>query len=81
VTLAFIGVAIGLTYFSTSWMVWTFLLIAMTLAMGPRHPRTIDEDVPLDRARLWLAVAAMVILVLCFTPNPLEPTDLLANPR
>src|SRR4029453_14077794 len=50
VTLAAIGVAIGLTYFSTSWIVWTFLLIAMTLAMGPRHPRTIDEDVPLDRA-------------------------------
>ena len=81
VTLAFIGVAIGLTYFSTSWIVWTFLLIAMTLVMGPRHPRTIDEDVPLDRARIWLAVAAMVILILCFTPNPLEPTDLLANPR
>ena len=49
VTIGAIGVAIGLTYFSTSWLVWTFLLIAMTLAMGPRHPRTIDEDVPLDR--------------------------------
>ena len=41
-------VAIGLTFFSTSWLVWTFLLVAMTLAMGPRHPRTIDEDIPLD---------------------------------
>ena len=54
---ASIGVAIGLTFFSTSWLVWTFLLVAMTLAMGPRHPRTIDEDIPLDRARIWLAVA------------------------
>ncbi len=81
VTIGAIGVTIGLTYFSTSWLVWTFLLIAMTLAMGPRHPRTIDEDVPLDRARIWLAVAAMVILILCFTPNPLEPTELLADHR
>ena len=40
-----------------SWLVWTFLLVAMTLAMGPRHPRTIDEDIPLDRTRIWLAVA------------------------
>jgi hypothetical protein len=49
--------------------------------MGPRHPRTIDEDLPLDRTRIWLAVAAMVVLVLCFTPNPIEPTDLLAGGR
>ena len=57
VTLASICVAIGLTFFSMSWLVWTFLLVAMTLAMGPRHPRTIDEDIPLDRTRIWMAVA------------------------
>jgi membrane-associated protease RseP (regulator of RpoE activity) len=38
VTLGSIGVAIALTFFSISWLVWTFLLVAMTLAMGPRHP-------------------------------------------
>ena len=79
ITLASIGAAVGLTFLSTSWMVWTFLLVAMTLAMGPRHPRTMDEDVPLDRTRIWLAVLALVIFILCFTPNPLEPTDLLAR--
>ena len=79
VTLAAIGGAIGLTFFSMSWAVWTFLLVAMTLAMGPRHPRTIDEDIPLDRGRIWLAVLALVILVLCFTPNPIEPTQLLTR--
>ena len=77
VTIAAIGVAIGLTFFSLSWLVWTFLLVSMTLAMGPRHPRTIDEDIPLDRTRIWLALLALVILALCFTPNPIEPTDLL----
>jgi membrane-associated protease RseP (regulator of RpoE activity) len=77
VTLGSIVVAIGLTFFSMSWLVWTFLLVAMTLAMGPRHPRTIDEDIPLDRTRVWLAVLAALILVLCFTPSPIEPTELL----
>jgi hypothetical protein len=47
--------------------------------MGPRHPRTIDEDVPLDRTRLWMAVLALIVFVLCFTPNPIEPTDLLGR--
>jgi membrane-associated protease RseP (regulator of RpoE activity) len=78
-TIATISVSIGLTLFSTSWLVWTFLLVAMTLVMGPRHPRTIDEDIPLDRTRIWLAVLAVVVLVLCFTPNPIEPTDLLGR--
>jgi len=77
VTLGSICVAIALTFFSMSWLVWTFLLVAMTLAMGPRHPRTIDEDIPLDRTRIWLAALALVILVLCFTPSPIEPTELL----
>jgi membrane-associated protease RseP (regulator of RpoE activity) len=81
VTLCAVAGAIGLTYFSLSWLVWTALLVAMTLAMGPRHPRTIDEDLPLDRTRVWLAVAALVVLVLCFTPNPIEPTDLLTGGR
>ena len=79
VTFGAIAAAIGLTFFSMSWVVWTFLLVAMTLVMGPRHPRTFDEDVPLDRARIWLAVLALVIFVLCFTPNPIEPTELLGR--
>ena len=32
-----------------SWIVWTVLTVVMLVAFGPRHPRTIDEDVPLDR--------------------------------
>ena len=77
VTIASIGMAIGLTFFSMSWMVWTVLMIAMTLSMGPRHPRTIDDETPLDRTRVSLAVVALVIFILCFTPTPIEPTDLL----
>ncbi len=75
VTIASIGVAVGLAFLSSSWIVWTLLLIAMTLAMGPHHPRTIDEEVPLDRTRLWLAAAALVMLIVCFTYNPIELPD------
>jgi membrane-associated protease RseP (regulator of RpoE activity) len=80
VTLGSICIAICLTFFSTSWLVWTFLLVAMTLVMGPRHPRTVDEEVPLDRPRIWLAVVALIIFVICFTYNPIEPNQLLAGP-
>jgi len=79
VTLASIGAAMVLTYFSASWLVWTFVLVVMTITMGPRHPRTIDEDIPLDTTRIWLAAVALVVFALCFTPNPIEPTELLSG--
>lgn len=76
VTIVSICIAIGLTFLSRSWLVWTVLLIAMTLAMGPHHPRTVDEDIPLDRTRLWLALAALIMLIVCFTYNPIQLPDL-----
>jgi membrane-associated protease RseP (regulator of RpoE activity) len=80
VTLATLAVLIGLTFVSSSWLVWTVLTVVMLLAFGPRHPRTIDEEVPLDRGRLWLAVFAVVMFVLCFTPAPIEPLDIVSRP-
>ena len=73
VTLIMIGVAIGLTFVSSSWVAWTVLLVAMILTMGPGHPPTLDEEQRLDGGRLMVAVIAMVILVLCFTPAPIGP--------
>jgi membrane-associated protease RseP (regulator of RpoE activity) len=72
VTVTTIGIALALAVRSTSWIVWTILMIAMLSVFGLRHPRTIDEDVPLDRTRLILAVVAAVIFALCFTPAPIE---------
>jgi membrane-associated protease RseP (regulator of RpoE activity) len=77
ITLGSIGIALCLTFFSRSWLVWTFMIVAMTVTMGPHHPRTVDEHVPLDRTRIWLALAAAVIFILCFTYSPIEPTELL----
>jgi len=72
VTIGMIGVAMVLSYRSASWIVWTVLIIAMLFAFGVRHPQVIDEDVPLDTTRKILAVVAVVIFALCFTPAPIQ---------
>lgn len=73
ITIVMIGVAIGLTFVSSSWIAWTVLLLAMIVMMGPRHPPTLDEDEPLDRGRLLLAAVALIVLIVCFTPAPIGP--------
>ena len=73
VTLAMIVAAIGLTFLSSSWIVWTVLLVVMLFAMGPHHPPTLDEETPLDPRRRLLALVALVMLIVCFTPVPIEP--------
>lgn len=72
VTVTTIGVAIALAFRSASWIVWTALMIVMLATFGLRHPRTVDEHIPLDRTRLILAVIAALIFALCFTPAPIE---------
>jgi membrane-associated protease RseP (regulator of RpoE activity) len=79
VTAVMVACLIGLTFVSTSWLVWTVLTVGMLIVFGPRHPRTFDEDLPLDRTRLWLALFALIMFVLCFTPTPIEPLDLVGG--
>ncbi|MEQ1731783.1 MAG: site-2 protease family protein, partial [Vicinamibacterales bacterium] len=76
VTLAGIACLIGLVFVSTTWIVWSVLMIAMLFVFGPHHPTVWDEHVPLDRSRLWLALFAVVIFVLCFTPAPIRLVEL-----
>ena len=78
-TLAMIGVALLLAYTSSSWIVWTGLMIGMLFFFGRHHPRTFDEDQPLDRTRLLLAVVALAMLIVCFTPAPIEPIDIIGK--
>jgi membrane-associated protease RseP (regulator of RpoE activity) len=79
VTIVMVVVAIGLSFVSASWIVWTGLMVVMLLVFGPRHPRVFDEEVPLDGTRRWLALAALIILGLCFTPAPISPFDLIGR--
>ncbi|MCX6539173.1 MAG: site-2 protease family protein [Acidobacteria bacterium] len=77
VTLVAVVFAVGLSVYSSSWVVWTLLAVGLLFAFGWRHPAVWDEAEPLDPSRRWLALLALVILVLCFTPAPIEPLDLL----
>ena len=79
VTFATVAVAIGLASFASSWIVWTTLTIVMLIVFGPRHPRVPDEHVPLDGTRRLLALFALAMFVLCFTPAPIRPMDLIAR--
>jgi membrane-associated protease RseP (regulator of RpoE activity) len=72
VTLVMIAVAVTLTFFSMSWLVWTCMMVAMLFFFGRHHPRTFDEDEPLDHTRMILAGVALVIFVVCFTPAPVD---------
>ena len=47
-------------------------MIAMLVMFGRHHPRTFDEREPLDPARMALAVVALAMLIVCFTPIPFE---------
>lgn len=76
ITYGSLVMAIVLTTVSLSWIVWTVMIVAMLFIAGPRHPPVIDESVPLGRTRLWLAVFALVMFALCFTPAPIELLDL-----
>jgi membrane-associated protease RseP (regulator of RpoE activity) len=80
VTLGSIVSTVALTFFSRSWIVWTALMLVMLFLFGPRHPSTGDEDVPLDPTRIAIAVVALLMFVVCFTPAPLEPYELI-RPR
>ena len=70
VTIGGVVALAGLSVFSLSWIPWTVLLLTTLLVFGPRHPRTVDDDVPLDRTRRLWALGTAVIFALCFTPAP-----------
>jgi membrane-associated protease RseP (regulator of RpoE activity) len=80
VTLGMVIVAVVLTVFvSTSWLVWTGLMIVMLVLFGRHHPRTYDDHEPLDRTRVVLAVVALIMFAVCFTPAPIEPMNLIGR--
>ena len=73
ITIGMVAVAVGLTVISTSWLAWTVLMLIMLLFMGPHHPPTLDDHTPVDRLRIILALVGLVMLIVCFTPAPIEP--------
>ncbi len=58
---------VALAVFHPEWIVLAVLLL---LFARRGHPRSYDEEVPLDRRRRALGILAMVVFVLTFTPVP-----------
>jgi len=72
VTFVSVAAMASLIYFSTAWIFWTVLIVALLRLAGPHHPPVLNETVQLDAARLALAGCAAVIFVLCFMPVPIS---------
>ena len=54
--------------------IWGMLVVVMTVMLrlvGVDHPAVIDEQEPLGRGRIAVAVLALLVFVVCVTPTPL----------
>lgn len=72
ISIATVATAIAMTYNSRSWIVMTIMMLVMLALLGPRHPRVIYEYEPLARRRWLIAIFALVMFILCFTPVPID---------
>ncbi|HEY7473661.1 MAG TPA: site-2 protease family protein [Vicinamibacterales bacterium] len=72
VSAATLVAAIVLTFVSLSWILMAVMMLVMAVFLGFRHPRILDEHVPLDAGRMIVAFLALVIFVVCFTPVPIS---------
>lgn len=61
-----------LTFRSMSWISMAVIMLAMAFFLGFRHPNVVDDREPLDSTRQLVAVLALLIFLLCFTPVPIE---------
>jgi membrane-associated protease RseP (regulator of RpoE activity) len=65
-------VVVLLTMRSPSWFSMALLMVAMAFFFGFRHPRIIGEHEPLDSRRRVVALVALIVFILCFTPTPID---------
>lgn len=72
VSVATLAAAVLLTVHSMSWLSMTLMMLVMAFFLGVRHPRVIDEHTPLDARRRIIALFALIIFLICFTPVPID---------
>ncbi|HVR29440.1 MAG TPA: site-2 protease family protein [Thermoanaerobaculia bacterium] len=63
---------LGVCALGLLWEGWLVLCFMVLIVMGLRHPPVVDADRPLDPFRRRLALVALALLVVCFTPIPLS---------
>ena len=74
ISIATVTTAVIMTSQASSWLIMTVMMVVMLVLFGPRHPKVIYENEPIGRTRQVVAVLALIILILCFTPVPLRFT-------
>lgn len=62
--------AIGYMVYHLNFMLG--LMVVLVLLMGPKHPPTLDDSIPLGIFRYALGLASLSIPVLCFPPRVFE---------
>jgi membrane-associated protease RseP (regulator of RpoE activity) len=79
ISVATVATAVAMTFITVSWLVMTIMMVVMLFLLGPRHPRVLYEYEPLDRRRNLVAVFALIMFILCFTPVPIQLQDLVGG--
>jgi membrane-associated protease RseP (regulator of RpoE activity) len=68
IALPAIGIMLGMSFLWPGWIVWCLLAILF----GLRHPPLQNPHRPLRRRDWVLGAAALILLLICFTPVPLR---------
>jgi membrane-associated protease RseP (regulator of RpoE activity) len=67
---AIAAIAVSVWWFEQVEMAGWSLMVILLLLMGPRHPPTGDDDMPLGWGRILLGWLTLAFLIVGFTPNP-----------
>ena len=60
-------------FFWIGWFIWALLISFL----GLKHPRIMDEDIPLSPSRKFLGFLVLIIFILSFIPDPIKGYNLL----
>ncbi len=66
--IATVAALLALSFFYTGWLIFA----ALIYFLGVIHPPPLDDITPLDRKRKALAGVALLLLLFCFTPLPIQ---------
>ena len=59
--------------FWMGWLIWAVLIYFL----GLKHPRIVDEDIPLSQGRKILGLAILIVFILSFIPDPIKGYSLI----
>jgi membrane-associated protease RseP (regulator of RpoE activity) len=79
ISIATVGITIAMTFVTVSWLLMTLVMLVMLFMLGPRHPRVIYEHEPVGAGRYLIAIFALIMFILCFTPVPIQFQDLVGG--